>query len=125
MPVAGAAPPPAPPAPANGREPSLPSAAPRLCAPPNHPRNLGRCSLGVPKSRRHRAPRPHTQGAHRGERTMAMSAPYPATLEFDADRTITRWRPLVQWLLAIPHLAIAHVLRTLRQVLTIVGLSTV
>ena len=28
-------------------------------------------------------------------------APYPVQLEFHADRHITRWRPLVQWLLAI------------------------
>ena len=36
-----------------------------------------------------------------------MSAPYPAQVEFEADRHITRWRPLVQWILAIPQLLIA------------------
>ena len=36
-----------------------------------------------------------------------MPVPYPLQLEFHADRHITRWRPLVQWLLAIPHLMIA------------------
>jgi ABC-type uncharacterized transport system YnjBCD permease subunit len=46
-------------------------------------------------------------------------------LEFHADRRITRWRPLVQWLLAIPHLVIASVLRSLRQVLTLISLFTV
>ena len=56
---------------------------------------------------------------------MAMSAPYPARLEFDADRHITRWRPLVQWLLAIPHLLIANALRGLRGVLTLISLFTV
>src|SRR5260221_9379478 len=34
---------------------------------------------------------------------MAMSIPYPVQLNFRADRHITRWRPLVQWLVAIPH----------------------
>ena len=56
---------------------------------------------------------------------MAMSIPYPVQLDFQADRHITRWRPLVQWLLAIPHLLIANVLRTLRQVLTLISLFTV
>ncbi len=56
---------------------------------------------------------------------MATSIPYPVQLDFHADRHITRWRPLVQWFLAIPHLAIANVLRTLRQLLTLVSLFTV
>jgi hypothetical protein len=54
-----------------------------------------------------------------------MSMPYPAQLEFHGDRQITRWRPLVQWLLAIPHLFIASALRTLREVLTVISLFTV
>jgi Domain of unknown function (DUF4389) len=54
-----------------------------------------------------------------------MSVPYPLQLEFHADRHITKWRPLVQWLLAIPHLMIAWVLRYLRQVLTLISLFTV
>ena len=29
---------------------------------------------------------------------MSVSAPYPLQLELRADRHITRWRPLVQWL---------------------------
>jgi hypothetical protein len=56
---------------------------------------------------------------------MAMSIPYPVQLDFQADHHITRWRPLVQWLLAIPHLLIANVLRTLRQILTVISLFTV
>jgi hypothetical protein len=47
-----------------------------------------------------------------------MPAPYPLQLELHADRQITRWRPLVQWLLAIPHLMIAYALRFVRQALT-------
>jgi hypothetical protein len=56
---------------------------------------------------------------------VSTSAPYPLQLELHADRDITRWRPLVQWLLAIPHLMIAWALRTLRQVLTLISFFTV
>jgi len=56
---------------------------------------------------------------------MSVSVPYPAQVDFQGDRHITRWRPLVQWLLAIPHLAIASALRTLREILTIISLFTV
>ena len=56
---------------------------------------------------------------------MSLSAPYPAQLEFHGDRHIARWRPLVQWLLAIPQLMIAGALRSLRQVLTLISLFTV
>ena len=38
---------------------------------------------------------------------------------------MTRWRPLVQWLLAVPQLMIAYVLRALRQVLTLISFFTV
>ena len=44
---------------------------------------------------------------------MSTSAP-PVQIEFHADLHITRWRPLVQWLLAIPHLMIASALPSLR-----------
>jgi hypothetical protein len=50
---------------------------------------------------------------------VSMPAAYPLQLELHADRRITRWRPLVQWLLAIPHLMIAYALRSVRQVLTL------
>jgi hypothetical protein len=56
---------------------------------------------------------------------VSTSAPYPLQLEFHADRRITRWRPFVQWLLAIPHLMIAWALRSLRQVLTLISFFTV
>ena len=57
--------------------------------------------------------------------TMSIPTPYPAQLEFHADRQITRWRPLVQWLLAVPHLLVAQALNSLRQVLTLISLFTV
>src|SRR4051794_17504691 len=56
---------------------------------------------------------------------MSIATPYPAQLTFDADRNIARWRPLIQWLLAIPHLMVARVLNTLRTVLTVISLFTV
>ena len=56
---------------------------------------------------------------------MSTSVPYPLQLDFHAQRHITRWRPFVQWLLAIPHLMIAWALRSLRQVLTLISFFTV
>ncbi len=56
---------------------------------------------------------------------MSTSVPYPLQLEFHAERDITRWRPFVQWFLAIPHLMIAWALRSLRQVLTLISLFMV
>jgi hypothetical protein len=56
---------------------------------------------------------------------MSTSIPYPAQLEFHGDRHITRWRPLVQWLLAVPQLMIAGALSSLRSVLTLVSFFTV
>jgi hypothetical protein len=56
---------------------------------------------------------------------MSISAPYPATLEFTGDYKIARWRPLVQWLLAIPQLMIANALSSLRNVLTLISFFAV
>jgi hypothetical protein len=57
---------------------------------------------------------------------MSTFAPQPQLqLEFEADPHITRWHPLVQWLLAIPHLMIAYTLRSVRGVLTLISLFTV
>jgi hypothetical protein len=54
-----------------------------------------------------------------------MSIPYPAQLEFHNEYRIARWRPLVQWILAIPQLAIVWALNSLRNVLTVISLFTV
>ena len=56
---------------------------------------------------------------------MSASVPYAARLEFRADTHIARWRPLAQWLLAIPQLAVASALRSLRQILILISLFTV
>src|SRR4051812_48772036 len=56
---------------------------------------------------------------------MATFVPYPAQLEFQGDRHIDRWRPLVQWILAVPHLLIANALSALRNILILVSFFTV
>jgi hypothetical protein len=45
---------------------------------------------------------------------MATAAVYAATVILEADRKIARWRPVVQWILAVPHLVVVNALSTLR-----------
>jgi hypothetical protein len=54
-----------------------------------------------------------------------MAVTYPARLEFANSYHMARWRPLVQWLLAVPQLAIVWALNSLRNVLTLISLFTV
>jgi hypothetical protein len=56
---------------------------------------------------------------------MAMSNPYPVQLTLHSDRQMARWRPLVQWLLAVPHLFVVSVLTSLRHVLTAISFFAV
>jgi hypothetical protein len=35
---------------------------------------------------------------------------YPATVAFDAPERLANWRPLVQWIMAIPHIVLAYIL---------------
>jgi Domain of unknown function (DUF4389) len=46
---------------------------------------------------------------------------YPATLEIDRAERIANWRPIVQWLLAIPHFIILYVLGIVAEVVAIIG----
>jgi hypothetical protein len=46
---------------------------------------------------------------------------YPATLEIDRAERIANWRPLVQWLLAIPHFIILYVLGIVAEIAVILG----
>ncbi len=46
---------------------------------------------------------------------------YPVVLELHSDTKIANWRPLVHWLLGIPHLAIANVLGNVGGVLAVVS----
>lgn len=40
----------------------------------------------------------------------AVGHPYPAALDIESPERIARWRPLVQWLLALPHMVIVWLL---------------
>jgi Domain of unknown function (DUF4389) len=52
---------------------------------------------------------------------MAMSAPYPATFTFDPPEKVANWRPLLNWLLAIPHFIILYGLNLLSEVVGFVS----
>lgn len=52
---------------------------------------------------------------------MASATAYAATATFDADLRTRRWRPFVQWILAIPHLFVLNVLSSLRGILELIG----
>ena len=51
----------------------------------------------------------------------ANSAPYPATLTLDPPEKIANWRPLVNWLLAIPHFVVLYGLGILSQAIGLVS----
>jgi hypothetical protein len=57
--------------------------------------------------------------------SLADDPSYPARLEIVHPERIDHWRPLVQWLLAIPYLIIASVLYWLTGILTIAAFFTV
>jgi hypothetical protein len=46
---------------------------------------------------------------------------YPAILEVDRAERIANWRPIVQWLLAIPHWAILNALQDLSVIIAIIS----
>jgi hypothetical protein len=46
---------------------------------------------------------------------------YPATLAFDAPEKIANWRPLVQWILVIPHILVLYVLQLVSEVLAVIS----
>lgn len=46
---------------------------------------------------------------------------YAASATFDSDQRTPRWRPLVQWILAVPHLVVLNVLTSLRGILQLIG----
>jgi hypothetical protein len=49
------------------------------------------------------------------------SSAYPATFTFDPPEKVANWRPLVNWLLAIPHFAVLYGLRVLGQVVAVIS----
>jgi hypothetical protein len=48
--------------------------------------------------------------------TAPTGAPYPASFTLDPPERIANWRPLVHWLLAIPHMVILYVISFVAQV---------
>jgi Domain of unknown function (DUF4389) len=48
-------------------------------------------------------------------------ADYPATFTIDPAEKVANWRPLVHWLLAIPHFLVLYALRILAQVLSVIS----
>ena len=50
-----------------------------------------------------------------------VAQPYPATFEADRPERIANWRPIVQWLLAIPHWLIVNALGNVRTIAAIVS----
>jgi len=57
--------------------------------------------------------------------SMADDPNYPVRLHIDYPEHIDNWRPLVQWLLAIPYLIVASVLYWLTGVLSIIAFFTI
>jgi Domain of unknown function (DUF4389) len=49
------------------------------------------------------------------------STSYPATFAFDPPEKVANWRPLVHWLLAIPHFVILYALRVLSQIVAVIS----
>jgi len=49
------------------------------------------------------------------------AAAYPATFTFDPPEKVTNWRPLVNWLLAIPHLVVLYALGILAEVIAVIS----
>jgi uncharacterized protein DUF4389 len=46
---------------------------------------------------------------------------YAVTLTFDTPEKIARWRPLVHWLLAVPHLLVLNAISAVAQVLALIA----
>jgi hypothetical protein len=51
----------------------------------------------------------------------ASGAGFPLQLELDAPVTVARWRPIVQWFLAIPHFVVLYVLAIVQRVVFIIS----
>lgn len=52
---------------------------------------------------------------------MASASAYPVQLDLEAPLEVARWRPLVHWLLAIPHIVVLYVLGIVLAVLVFVS----
>lgn len=52
---------------------------------------------------------------------MSMTSAYPVQLELEAPFEVARWRPLVHWLLAIPHFIVVQILGYVQFVLAVIA----
>jgi hypothetical protein len=52
---------------------------------------------------------------------MAIAAEYPLEVGLDASLQVARWRPIVQWLLAIPHLIVLYLLQIVGEIFWIIS----
>jgi Domain of unknown function (DUF4389) len=57
--------------------------------------------------------------------TLADDPSYPARVEIEYPEEVDRWRPFVQWFLAIPYLALASVLQNLAHLLVLFAFFTI
>lgn len=46
---------------------------------------------------------------------------YPAQLEIDTPAKVANWRPLVQWLLAIPHFIVSYLLTIVAEIVAVIS----
>ena len=51
----------------------------------------------------------------------AASSPYPAALSVESPEKIANWRPLVHWLLAIPHFVVLYALSIVSEVVALIS----
>ncbi len=51
----------------------------------------------------------------------SVASSYPVELELDAPNEIANWRPLLQWLLAIPHLLLANVINQVASLISCIS----
>jgi len=52
---------------------------------------------------------------------MATTSEYPVQLDLEAPLEVARWRPLVHWILAIPHFVVLYVLQTVLSALGLIA----
>src|SRR5690348_11672122 len=49
------------------------------------------------------------------------AGPYPATLTLDPPEKVANWRPLVNWLLAVPHFIVLYALQIMSRVVGVIS----
>lgn len=64
-------------------------------------------------------------GTRRRCRLQAHAPAYPVTVSLDAPLEVQRWRPLVHWLLAVPHYVVLWALGVVRGVLQFLSIFTI